>query len=385
METVRFEAPEDVWEKGFWDVIIPLPENTLKLVITVDNDGEDEIPAKIEEDMDEEASEAAYERYAPGIYEIDLSGLQKEMIEAEVFEMDMSIEQAVITNMTAPVIKSVTTRDTMAVVKFVPNDIIRSIEAPNEENENGYYTIKLTDKVTGDVLDAGDVTFQEQEAEYSYKFSIIPGEGTEKAPLYTCEIMGLSSNKAYTLVITANYGMGENKLEKPSKATSFTTKKEMLTGAGGSLQVFYIKLDDLRKDPDNEGTKVSYEEKNSFECNQTYALMAEVSNLSRALETEKLTWTILTEQEKAANKKDVTLKAGASTFEAQLEIKKPGTYIITAASTVNKEKLFRFYVEVPEEDGGNTAGISLQSECFYFYEKDEKINLDFERVEKGAL
>lgn len=399
-ETVRYDAPEDVWEKGFWDVIMPLPENALKMVVSVDNDGEDENPAKSEKDMaegdmngeePEEESEAVYERYAPGIYEIDLSGLQKTAVEADTFEADtleaaLPEEQAVITNMTAPVIKTVTTRDTTAVVKFVPNDIIRSIELPDEENGNGYYTIKLTDKVTGDMLEAVDVTWQEQKAEYSYKFSIIPGEGTEKDPLYTCEIMGLSSNKAYTVVIIANYGAGENKLEKPSKATSFTTKKEMLTGAGGSLTVSYIRLDDLRKNPNDQGTQVDYsdEGKNSFACNQTYALMAEVSNLSRALETEKLTWTILTEQEKAANKKDATLKAGASTFEAQLEIKTPGTYIITAVSTVTKEKLFRFFVEVPEEDGGNTAEISLQSELFYFYGNDERISLDFEKVEGEA-
>lgn len=383
-EPVRYDAPEDVWEKAFWDVIIPLPENTLSMILTVDNDGDDEIPAKAEEAMDGEESKVVYERYAPGIYEIDLSGLQKAAVEAniDILEEASPVEQAVITDMTAPVIKSVTTRDTMAVVKFVPNDIIRSIEAPDEENENGYYTIKLTDKVTGEVLEAVDVTWQEKKAEYSYKFSIIPGEGTEQAPLYTCEIMGLSGNKAYTVVITAVYGAGDNKLERSSKAMSFTTKKEMLTGAGGSLKVSYIKLDDLRKNPNDQGTQVDYSEggKNTFACNQTYALMVEVSNLSRALETEKLTWSLLTEQEKAANKKDASLKAGASTFEAQLEIKTPGTYIITAASTVTKEIQFRFFVEAPEGDGGNTVRISLQSELFYFYEKDEKITPDLEKA-----
>lgn len=399
LETVRYEAPEDVWEKGFWDVIIPLPEKAPKLVITVDNDGEDEIPARAEEAMDGEESEtdeteAVYERYAQGLYEIDLSGLQKTEVEADILEADtfeadtleeaFPVEQAVITDMTAPVIKSVTTRDTTAVVKFVPNDIIRSIEAPDEENGNGYYSIKLTDKVTGEVLEAVDVIGMEQEPKggYCYKFSIIPGEGTEKAPLYTCEIMGLSSNKTYIAAITANYGAGENKLERSSKAISFTTKKEMLTGTGGSLTVFYIKLDDLRANPNDQGTQVDYSEgtKNSFACNQTYALMAEVTNLARALETEKLTWSVLTEQEKAANKKDVTLKAGASTFEAQLEIKTPGTYHIKAVSTVTKEGLFSFLVEVPEEDGGNAVRISLQSELFCFYEKDEEISMELEKA-----
>ena len=387
VETVCYEAPEDVWEKGFWDVIIPLPENAPKLVITVDNDGEDELPAKAEEDSEEEEAEAVYERYAPGTYEIDLSDLQKTAAEADIPEADtfeanalegaMALEQPVITNMTAPVIKSVTARDTTAVVKFVPNDIIRSIEAPDEESGNGYYTIQLTEKVTGDVVDMSDVTEEENPA-YGYLLST---GGTEKAPLFTCEIMGLSSNKAYTVVVTANYGAGENKLVKSSKAISFTTKREMLTGAGGSLEVFYITLDDLRERPDDKGTQVDYGdgETNLFECNRTYALMVEVSNLSRALETEKLTWSILTAQEKAANKKDVTLKAGASTFEAQLEIKKPGIYIITAASTVTKEKLFRFFVEVPEENGGDTARISLQSELFYFYERDEKVTIDPEK------
>ena len=387
VETVCYEAPEDVWEKGFWDVIIPLPENAPKLVITVDNDGEDELPAKAEEDSEEEEAEAVYERYAPGTYEIDLSDLQKTAAEADIPEADtfeanalegaMALEQPVITNMTAPVSKSVTARDTSAVVKFVPNDIIRSIEAPDEENGNGYYTIQLTEKVTGDVVDMSDVTEEENPA-YGYLLST---GGTEKAPLYTCEIRGLSSNKAYTIVVTANYGAGENKLVKSSKAMSFTTKREMLTGAVGSLDVFYITLDDLRERPNDKGTQVDYGdgETNPFECNRIYALMAEVSNLSRALETEKLTWSILTEQEKAANKKDVTLKAGASTFEAQLEIKKPGIYIITAASTVTKEKLFRFFVEVPEENGGDTARISLQSELFYFYERDEKITINPEK------
>lgn len=383
--TVRYDAPEDVWEKGFWEVIIPLPENSLNLVITVDNDGEDEELMSNDEDIHMEDRETVYERYAPGVYEIDLSGLQKKIPEIDAYETDMMLEKAVITSMTAPVIKSVTTRDTTAVVKFVPNDVVRSITGAEGENESGYYTITLTDKVTGKELNAVNVTEEEQEAEYTYKFSIIPGEGTEKAPLYTCEIAGLSSNKAYTVVVTAHYGAGENELKQSSKAMSFTTKKEMLTAAGGSLEVSYIKMEELQENPNDAGTKISYDEMNPLECNTTYALMAEVSNLARALETEKLTWTILTDENKAVDKKAVTLKAGVSTFEAQLEIKKPGIYNITAASTVTKEKLSVFVVEVKEEEGKDTAGISLQSEIFYFYQKDEKMNLDFDKVEKGAL
>lgn len=404
-EIVRYEAPEDVYEKGFWDVIIPLPEDSLKLVVTVDNDGNDE--AFIEEKMsalkeifaeegifqeeeisaedaaDREEIQTLYERYAPGIYEIDLSGLQKTAVETNILNGALPAEQAAITNMTAPTIKSVTTRDTSAVVTFVPNDIVRW---EGSEKGNGYYTITLTEKVTGEIVEAQDITWPEEgeegaQAACVYKF--IAGDNTVKTPLYTCEITGLSSNKAYTLVITAHYGEGDSKLEKSSKSMAFTTKKEMLTG-GGSLDVSYIKLDDLWNDPDANGAKkVDYEAGIEFENNQTFALMAEVSNLSRALETEKITWAVLTEQGKAANKKDYTLKTGASVFEAQLTIKTPGTYKITATSTVNKEKLSEFFVNVPEE-GGDAAGISLQSELFYFYERDEKISLYFEEDGKGA-
>lgn len=49
------------------------------------------------------------------------------------------------------------------------------------------------------------------------------------------------------------------------------------------------------------------------------------------------------------------------------------------------DQLSAFVVEVPEEENENTAEISLQNELFYFYQKDEKINVDFEVVEKGAV
>lgn len=67
--------------------------------------------------------------------------------------------------------------------------------------------------------------------------------------------------------------------------------------------------------------------------------MAQVSNLTRVLETDKLSWSISSGDRSAA-----TIKATSSTFEAQLKAVRTGTFTVTAKSTVT------------ERDSGNLYG-----------------------------
>lgn len=404
-EEVCYESPESVWQDGFWDVIMPYSGDCqdMTMEITVDNDGENsnngetEAPAldtvgSIDGETDE-AVDTMEEKivYLPTTYYVDLSGIvtmEPEEVSEDELAADLMAEgtpenDGAVIDMTAPVIKKITTRDTTAVLKFTPNDVVRSVTGEKDaKGGRGYYTLTLTDKVTGkeiETVNTADIP-AEAKAAATCTYSLSIGtDSTETAPLYTCEIQGLSSNKTYTAILVAHYDYGEGggePLVKPSKSMNFTTKKVMLT-TGGSLDVSYVSMEALRIDPNAAGSMIGDGKdpgvkEVSLECNKPYALFAEVTNLSRALETEKLKWTIQIVNDdgtkKTADKKSATLKAGVSTYEVQLELTVPGRYIVTAVSTVNKETLAEFVVNASQPAGGDTARLSLQSELFYFYE-----------------
>ncbi|MCM1112727.1 MAG: leucine-rich repeat protein [Muribaculum sp.] len=220
------------------------------------------------------------------------------------------------TDSDGPVIRSVVPRDTTAAVKFVPDAAVLSLAGAD-----GFYSITLKEKTTG------------READAEYRF-LIGEDSTQTAPLYTCEISGLDRNKAYTVAVTAHQG-ADGSRTKTSPEISFTTRKAMLTD-DDVLDVRVVSMEELRKEPDAEGILIG-SEGIAIPWQKSYALTADVNNLSRALETEKVSWVV-------SDKQAVTLKVSASTFEAQLEVKEIGIYTITATSTLTKKKLAEFTV-----------------------------------------
>lgn len=239
-----------------------------------------------------------------------------------------------INDMQQPVIKNVTVRDTSAILSFTPSGTVKETAGSKY-----YYTITLKDVVTEEVLDVTDITAGAGTAEgYTCRF------GTDAdGKLYTCELTGLSSNKTYEAAVTAHYDADAAKRNaKASKVKKFVTSKPLLT-AGGDIAVKYISLEELRKNPNAAGETIDYENEDGIflENNGTYVFMAQVSNLARTLETDKLKWTI-----SSGDKKIAKIKAGSSTFEMQLTAAKTGTFTITAVSTVTKQAVSTFKVTI---------------------------------------
>lgn len=337
------------------------------------------------DDMEEEIVERTI--YVPRKYQVDLSAIElaehsADITEEPETETEMDVletadeelkVQVVMPVMTLPVIKSVSVWDTYADIKFTPNNTVKSVHGEWDAEERGYYTLKLTDKVTGRtiVLDPVNMTKEDMnKTGYSCVFD------DSVSNLFSCEVSGLSSNKAYSAVIEAHYELKveeegqirEEKQMKASKAKAFTTRKEMLTG-GGELSLSYISMNELQRTPDASGTSFANQDGISINCNENYALLASVTNLSRALETEKLTWSVLNgSTNKAADKKTVTIKPSVSTYETQLMIRQPGEYVVTATSTMTKQKLAVFVVRAQQSESASAAGFSLQNELFYFYQ-----------------
>lgn len=196
-------------------------------------------------------------------------------------ETGSAVATVTLTDMTAPAIKKTVTRDTTAELQFTPSASVAEVS-----DVNYYYTAELTDNVTGQTLTLTSLSDDEaySGSGYAYRFS-------KEDSLYTCKLYGLSANESYTAAVTAHYKANDKESTKLSKAVKFTTQKELLT-QGGSIDVRYVALDDLRGDSAAQGETVDYnnEEGIILTSNTTYALFAQVSNLARALETDKLTW-----------------------------------------------------------------------------------------------
>lgn len=238
-----------------------------------------------------------------------------------------------------PLIRSVTARDTTAQVQFVPCADLLSLTGAD-----GYYSISLTEKATGRKVDAVDLTGSGSETETGaagnghincgYRFTV--GEdSTQEAPLYLCEIVGLDRNKAYTVAVTAHKGASGSQTQVTSAEQAFTTRKAMLT-ADDVLRLSVVSMEELIQQPEAAGTPLGSEGL-AIPWKKAYALTAEVNTLSRALETEKLIWSV-------SDKNAVSLKVSPSTFEVQLEVKEVGVYTVTAVSSMTKRKLAVFTV-----------------------------------------
>ncbi|MCM1143895.1 MAG: hypothetical protein NC318_08300 [Blautia sp.] len=258
-------------------------------------------------------------------------------------------------DMAAPSIGKVTIKDTSVTFSFTPAATVR------EQSASKYYTVTITDKATGETLEAKsgaaspDTTSPDTVSPYTCSVS---------TDSWSCKVAGLSSNKTYEAVITAHFDMEGKQNTKSSKAKKFTTKKPLLV-TEGSIGVNYISLEELRANPNAAGAAIDYgnEDGISIENNGTYVFMAQVSNLARTLDTDKLKWTISSGDKKAAS-----IKAASSTFEMQLTTTKTGTFTITATSTVTKEAVATFKVNViPYQSGGKkTAQENPAPEVAYF-------------------
>lgn len=245
-----------------------------------------------------------------------------------------------IKDMAAASIGKITVRDTSAQIEFKPSPAVTAIQ----ENSR-YYTLRITDKVTGETVEAAAQKTAGNPYSCTFKESV-----PDKS--WICEVEGLSSNKAYEAVITAHFNAGDKKSEMDSKAKKFTTKKPLLDSEG-SIAVNYVSLDELRANPNAAGTRIVYESENGIklENNGTYVFMAQISNLARTLETDKLKWAISSGDKKAAS-----VKASSSSYEMQLTTTRTGTFTVTATSTVTKEPVATFAVTViPYQSGGAGA------------------------------
>lgn len=233
-----------------------------------------------------------------------------------------------VTDMAQPVITKTVPMDTSVTLKFKPNATVREYNG-----ESYYYTVTVTDKAT-----AEEIKIESQNIAFS-----VGSDSTEKTPLYTCVIKGLSAEKNYNVKVTAHYDTRDGKLSssKDSAVKSFKTLKPLLTDAAekGQLPIHYISLPDLRKNPLAEGEEVK--ERITLRNNENYIFMAQVSRLNRVLGTDKLKWTI-----SSSTKNIATVKATGDTYQAQLNTLRTGTFTVTVTSTVSKEVLAVFEVEV---------------------------------------
>ena len=256
------------------------------------------------------------------------------------FKMKDSSSSAIakiqVKDMAAATIGKVTVKDTSAEIEFKPSTAV------TETTADRYYTLQIKDKVTGE--SSVEVVEGTSGSLYTCTFKeSVPGK------TWICEVKGLSSNKAYEAVITAHFKAGTTETTADSKAKSFTTKKPLLASAG-IMNINYVSLDELRKEPTAAGTEIDYDAEGgiTLENNGTYVFMAQVSNLARTLETDKLKWTISSGDKKAAS-----IKASSSSYEMQLTTTRTGIFTVTAASTVTKEAVATFTVEViPYQSGG---------------------------------
>lgn len=250
--------------------------------------------------------------------------------------------------MAAPVITSVSTTDDTAVLQFTPNSTVRDLTG-----EKYYYTVTVKDTVTGEsaVLKSNDTSAPTSKFEATFA---VASNSTAAKPVYTCKIWGLSANKKYQVTITARYAANS----ASSKATTFATKNRLLASENGSgMDIKYISLTELKTNTTSEGYDVPFGtgEVLTLENNETYIFMAQVSNLMRATETDKISWSI-----SSGSTSSATIKAMSSTYEAQLKAVRTGTFTVTAKSTVTKQTLATFTVKVVPFQSGNGGTTSTQ-------------------------
>lgn len=224
---------------------------------------------------------------------------------------------------TAPTIKSIVPKDTTAEVCF-------TYLLEGEQTAQLQYEALIRDEVKG-----VDLPIQSGKEN-----GIVTISGYDGKQLNTFRIGGLASNKKYSVVLRAKYGETGEPVSSIKKI--FTTKKDMIS-TDGSMKVHYADLEQLKNDSTKKPAEVpttGVEMKTGESC----ALYAQVSRLMRAVETDKLKWTVTPLEESSKN--GLKVKASKSTYEAVLTAGEPGHYQVTAVNTLSKETVSTFQVTV---------------------------------------
>ena len=224
---------------------------------------------------------------------------------------------------TAPTVKSVVPKDTTALIHFT-----HLLEGG--QNEGILYEALLTDEVSGTerILSGNEA-------------GVVTIGGYDGSRPNTFRLSGLSANKKYSVVLQAKYKDAGTPVSSAKK--TFTTKKDMLA-TDGTTKVRYADMEALKNDRTKKPEEVpatGVEMRTGESC----GLYAQVSRLMRAVETDKLKWTVTPLREDSA-KNGLKVKASKSTYEAVLTAQMPGSYQVTATNTISKEEVARFQVTV---------------------------------------
>ena len=224
---------------------------------------------------------------------------------------------------TAPTVKSVVPKDNTALIHFT-----HLLEGG--QNEGILYEALLTDEVSGTerILSGNEA-------------GVVTIGGYDGSRPNTFRLSGLSANKKYSVVLQAKYKDAGTPVSSAKK--TFTTKKDMLA-TDGTTKVRYADMEALKNDRTKKPEEVpatGVEMRTGESC----GLYAQVSRLMRAVETDKLKWTVTPLREDSA-KNGLKVKAGKSTYEAVLTAQMPGSYQVTATNTISKEEVARFQVTV---------------------------------------
>lgn len=166
-------------------------------------------------------------------------------------------------------------------------------------------------------------------------------DGFDGITINTFRLGGLSANKKYSVILQAKY-VGEAESAASAKK-AFATKKDMLA-TDKTMKIRYADVEELKNDRTRKPVEVPTDGvvmKSGDSC----ALYAQVSRLMRAVETDKLKWTV-TPLSEGLPKNGLKVKAGKSTYEAVLTARTPGSYQVTATNTLSKEEAVCFQVTV---------------------------------------
>ena len=224
---------------------------------------------------------------------------------------------------TAPVIKSIVPKDTTAEIRFT-----HLLEG--EQSTGILYEVLLTDEVNG-----AQRTLSGKEP------GVITIDSYDGKALNTFQMNGLFANKKYSVVLRAKYGDTGEPVSSAKKV--FTTKKDMIT-TNGSVKVRYADMEAMKNDRTKKPEEVPTAGM-EMTTGESCALYAQVSRLMRAVETDKLKWTV-TPLNETSPKNGLKVKASKSTYEAVLTAQKPGSYQVTATNTLSKEEAAHFQVTV---------------------------------------
>lgn len=224
---------------------------------------------------------------------------------------------------TAPVIKSVVPKDTTAEIRFTHLLV-------GEQSAGIRYEALLTDEVSG-----AKRTISETDAETVTK------NGFDGITINTFRLGGLSANKKYSVILQAKY-VGEAESAASAKK-AFATKKDMLA-TDKTMKIRYADVEELKNDQTKKPVEVPTDGV-VMKPGDSCALYAQVSRLMRAVETDKLKWTV-TPLSEGLPKNGLKVKAGKSTYEAVLTARTPGSYQVTATNTLSKEEAVCFQVTV---------------------------------------